>query len=159
MEIILYASIALIAIAFFILVIYLVPALKSLKLTMNSVPKTLDGLEKQLEGVTREVAELLHKTNALAEDIQQKSKDLNTVVYAVKDVGHTVQKFNQSLSTVSQSISNGMVQNKEKISQVVQWGTVLAELRNKWKKNKQEKELSKRDHIYELKRKREKAKS
>ncbi len=63
MIIILYLSVALIAIAFLVLVIYLSKTLKSLQLTLKHVASTLEGLEGQMKGITTETAELLHKTN------------------------------------------------------------------------------------------------
>ncbi|OCA91412.1 general stress protein [Bacillus sp. FJAT-27225] len=137
MEIILYLSVAVIAIAFFVLVIYLSKTLKSLQITLESVSKTLVGLERQLDGVTKETAVLLHKTNALADDIHKKSESLNTVVEAVKNVGTSVNKFNQSVQTIVGSVDRQIDQNKDKISQVVQWSNVLLELKDKWKARKQ----------------------
>ena len=81
---ILYLSVALIAIAFLILVIYLSKTLKSLQGTLDNVATTLSGLEKQLDGVTKETTILLHKTNELASDIQDKSESLNSVVMRLK---------------------------------------------------------------------------
>ncbi|KAB2338867.1 DUF948 domain-containing protein [Cytobacillus depressus] len=137
MQLILYLSVAVIAIAFFILVIYLSKTLKSLQGTLESVSKTLIGLEGQLEGVTRETTALLEKTNALAEDIQHKSASLNSVVDAVKDVGNSVRNFNGSIQKITGSINNQLEENEEKISQVVQWSQVFMELRDKWKMRKQ----------------------
>jgi uncharacterized protein YoxC len=133
MEIILYLSAALAAVAFLVLVIYLAKTLKSLQMTLDSVAHTLTGLERQLDGVTRETTVLLHKTNTLADDIQQKSESLNTVVTAVKDVGNSVQRFNQSIHTISTMVDSQINKNQDKISQVVQWGNVFLELKDKWK--------------------------
>jgi len=138
LQIILYLSIALIAVAFLILVIYLSKTLKSLQGTLDSVSKTLVGLEKQLDGVTRETTELLHKTNALAEDIGKKSENLNSAVLAVKEVGDTVRGFNRSIQNVTSSVNNQIEQNQDKISQVVQWGQVILEMKEKWKMRKQD---------------------
>jgi len=137
MEIILYLSVAVIAIAFLVLVIFLSKTLKSLQITLESVSKTLVGLEGQLDGVTKETAVLLHKTNALADDIHRKSESLNTVVDAVKGVGESVNKFNQSVQTIVGSVDRQIDQNKEKISQIVQWSNVLLELKDKWNARKQ----------------------
>ncbi|ALC89643.1 general stress protein [Bacillus sp. FJAT-18017] len=137
MEVILYLSVAVIAIAFFVLVIYLSKTLKSLQITLESVSKTLVGLERQLDGVTKETAVLLHKTNALADDIHRKSESLNTVVEAVKNVGTSVNKFNQSVQTIVGSVDKQIDQNKDKISQIVQWSNVLIELKDKWNARKQ----------------------
>ncbi|WHY89097.1 DUF948 domain-containing protein [Neobacillus novalis] len=139
MQIILYLSVALIAIAFLVLVIYLSKTLKSLQGTLTSVSKTLTGLEKQLNGVTSETTMLLQKTNALAEDIQHKSESLNSVVDAVKDVGTTVTKFNDTLKNITNSVDKQVVENKEKISQIVQWSNVLLELKDNWQARKEAK--------------------
>ncbi|MGG3560333.1 DUF948 domain-containing protein [Neobacillus rhizosphaerae] len=137
MQIILYLSVALIAIAFFVLVIYLSKTLKSLQGTLTSVSVTLSGLEKQLDGVTSETTLLLQKTNALAEDIQQKSESLNSVVDAVKDVGVTVSKFNGTLLNLTNTVDQQVEDSKEKISQIVQWSNVFLELKDKWQARKQ----------------------
>ncbi|HLO11757.1 DUF948 domain-containing protein [Neobacillus drentensis] len=137
MQIILYLSVALIAIAFFVLVIYLSKTLKSLQGTLTSVSKTLSGLEKQLDGVTSETTLLLQKTNALAEDIQQKSESLNSVVDSVKDVGVTVSKFNGTLLNLTNTVDQQVEDSKEKISQIVQWSNVILELKDKWQARKQ----------------------
>lgn len=135
-EIILYLSAAVAAIAFFVLVIYLAKTLKSLQGTLDSVAHTLTGLEKQLDGVTRETTELLHKTNELAEDIQEKSENLNSVVLAVKDVGHSVQRFNKSIQTITSKVDEEVERSQDKISQIVQWSNVFFELKDKWRAKK-----------------------
>ncbi|MBO0960348.1 DUF948 domain-containing protein [Neobacillus sp. MM2021_6] len=139
MEIILYLSVALIAIAFLVLVIYLSKTLKSLQGTLTSVSNTLTGLEKQLDGVTTETTVLLQKTNALADDIQQKSERLNSVVEAVKDVGTTVSQFNGTLKNITNTVDQQVEESKEKISQLVQWSNIFLELKDKWQARKQSK--------------------
>lgn len=135
-EIILYLSAALAAVAFFILVIYLARTLTSLKGTLNNVSKTLENLEQHIEGVSRETTELLHKTNALADDLHGKSRRLNTVVDAVKDVGESVKKFNQSIQKITASVNSQMEKNEEKVSQIIQWSQVILELKDKWQARK-----------------------
>ncbi|MEH6905488.1 DUF948 domain-containing protein [Neobacillus drentensis] len=139
MQIILYLSVALIAIAFFVLVIFLSTTLKSFQVTLTSVSKTLTGLEKQLDGVTAETTILLQKTNALADDIKQKTDRLNSVVEAVKDVGTTVTKFNGTLQNITQTVDMQVEESKEKISQIVQWSNIVLELKDKWQARKQQK--------------------
>lgn len=140
MEILLYGSAAIAAIAFLILVIYLAKTLTSLQKTLNSVAHTLDGLEGQLKGITTETTELLHKTNELADDLKQKSENLNTAVMAVKDVGTSIQSFNTSIQKVSNKVVTEIENNQEKISQIVQWGNIALEMRDKWKARKKQDE-------------------
>lgn len=137
MEIILYLSVAVIAIAFLVLVIFLSRTLKSVQTTLDSVSRTLVGLEQQLDGVTRETTDLLHKTNTLADDIQKKSESLNGIVSAVKDVGTSVQRFNHSIQSVTTAVDQQLQRNKDKISQVVQWSNVVLELKEKWQSRNQ----------------------
>ncbi|WML54364.1 DUF948 domain-containing protein [Neobacillus sp. PS3-12] len=142
MIIILYLSVAFIAIAFFILVMYISKTLNSVRVSLETVTKTLGGLEKQIEGVTTETTALLQKTNHLAEDLQRKSESLNSVVDAVKDVGTTVIHFNQTLQGITNAVDKQVEGNKEKISQVIQWSNVILELKDKWRSKKQEKALN-----------------
>lgn len=137
MQIILYLSAALIAIAFLVLVIYLAKTLKSLQETLSGVSGTLRGLEKQLDAVMGETHLLLQKTNALAEDIHQKSKDLNSVVTAVKDVGTTISGFNGTIKNITTSVDQTVEESKEKVAQIIQWSNILLELKDKWQARKQ----------------------
>lgn len=139
MQIILSLSAALVAVAFFILVIYLVKTLKSLQAILTGVSKTLKEVEKHLEDVTTETTLLLQKTNVLADDFQHKAKSLNSVVDAVKDVGSTVSKFNGTLNNLSTSFDRQVEENKEKVSQIIQWSDVLLELKDKWRARKHSK--------------------
>ncbi|WP_338750731.1 DUF948 domain-containing protein [Bacillus sp. FJAT-52991] len=136
MEIILYLSAAVAAIAFFILVLNVSKTLKSVDKTLDSLSRTVDRLEGQMQGITSETAELLHKTNVLAEDIQQKAGQLNTVFYAVKDVGSSVQKLNQSVKNVTTNVASDLEKNQHKISQAVQWGSVVKQMVDKFKERK-----------------------
>lgn len=153
MEWLLYVSIAVIAVAFFILVVNISKTLRSLNGTLDSVAKTLNGLEGQLQGVTKETTELLNKTNALAEDIQGKAEKLNSVVHAVQGVGTSIQDLNTSVKRITGSVTNQLERNTETVTQVVQWGNVLMELRDRFKSKKvkdtEEKETPQRVRQYE----------
>lgn len=118
MKIILYLSVALIAIVFFILAIYLIKTLKTVQGTLQSLTKTIEEMEKQIQEIGTETAQLLHKTNAVADDVQKKIESLNVMFDAVKQVGSTVQTFNDSLT-------KKWTANEQKIVQAVQWGNAF----------------------------------
>ncbi|WP_269773229.1 DUF948 domain-containing protein [Bacillus safensis] len=139
MIIILYLSVALIAIAFLILVIYLSKTLKSLQLTLKNVASTLEGLEGQMQGITTETAQLLHKTNKLAEDIQDKSAKLNTVVDAVQGIGGSINQFNTSIKQAAGAVSSSVERNQEKVTDVVSWSNAALEIYKKWNQRKHQK--------------------
>jgi uncharacterized protein YoxC len=138
MEIILYVSIALVAVAFAVLVYFLVQTLKALKHTLQNVASTLEGVEKQLRGVTVETTELLHKTNRLAEDIQVKSESLNSLFVQVKDVGTSLNHLNQSFRKVTTKVAAASEQQSEQVSKVLQWSDAALKMWQKWQINKKE---------------------
>lgn len=140
MQIILYLSVALIAIAFTVLVAYIIQTLKSLKTTLDNVSKTIVDLEQQLDGVTTETTSLLEKTNNLAEDLQNKSASLNSVVDSAKNVGTTVDSFNKSLQSISESVATKVAENENRIAQIAQVGLILVEFRDKFKNRKAKQE-------------------
>ena len=111
-------------------------------MTLDNVAVTLSGLEKQLDGVTSETTMLLHKTNALASDIQQKAENLNSVVDAVKDVGNSVRNFNGSIQKITTTVNQQIDENKDKMAQVIQWSNILLDLKDKWQARKQNKLVS-----------------
>lgn len=133
MEWILYLSIALIAIAITILVIYLAKTLKALQATLVNVAKTVESLEKQLDGLTSESTELLHKTNRLAEDVQKKSEALHTVFEGIEGIGNTIKETNESFRDIRDKIAGGVVRQSENVSQAIQWGNAALEIWEKYK--------------------------
>jgi uncharacterized protein YoxC len=137
MEIILYLSIALIAISFFILVVYISRTLKEFQQTIQSLAKTIHNLEKQVQDITSETAQLLRTTNAVADDIQKKMESLNSIVQAVESVSSTVESFNQSLHHISGTITKKIENHQEKVVQVMQWGNAFLEIWEKWRERKQ----------------------
>jgi uncharacterized protein YoxC len=136
-KIILYLSVALIAISFFLLVVYIARTLVVLQETIRRLTATIDSLEKQMQGITSETTQLLKKTNMLANDVQQKIEGLNSIVRAVSDVSSTVQSFNQSLQQISTSVTKQVETHQEKVVKVMQWGNAFLEIWEKWKERKQ----------------------
>lgn len=139
MKIILYASIALIAISFFILVIYIARTLTVLQETIRRLTAAIDHLDKEVQGITTETTQLLKKTNALADEVQKKVEGLNSLVHAVSDISTTVQSFNRSLQQVSACVTKQVETHREKVVKVMQWGNAFMEIWEKWKERKQKK--------------------
>ncbi|GAA3320411.1 hypothetical protein GCM10020331_031310 [Ectobacillus funiculus] len=66
MEIILYVSALIAAIAFAVLAAYLGNTLVAMRKTLLSLARTTAALEKQLQGVTYETEQLLHKNKCIS---------------------------------------------------------------------------------------------
>ena len=100
-----------------------------------------------MEGITRETTSLLTKTNALADDISEKSEKLNSVVQAVKGMGDSVNGLNTSVQRITSSISKEVGKNEEKIAQVVQWSNIAMGIADQWR---QRKPIDQEDvHVYD----------
>ena len=111
-----------------------------------------------MQGISVETE--LHKTNALADDdIQQKSQSLNKVVAGVDGIGTTIQSLNTKLRNVSDSVTDEIENNADKVAQVVQWSSAAIEVYNHYRASRQEKKVEKEERKLEriekkLKRKR-----
>ncbi|KHD84234.1 DUF948 domain-containing protein [Heyndrickxia ginsengihumi] len=136
MIIILYLSVALIAIAFLFLVISLSRTLKSVSVTLDHVAGTVKDLESQMQGITNETTKILQSTNDLVADIQHKSEKLNTVVDAVEDIGVSATQLSQTLRRVTTTVSSTVGKKQEKIAQALQWGAAIKNIRDKWAERK-----------------------
>lgn len=129
----LYVSALIAAIAFAVLVIYLVQTLKALRTTLENVASTVDSLQNQLTGVTEETERLLHNTNKLTEDLHEKSQALDSLFNQVKEVGNSLGKLNQSFKNISNQVASGTERYSEQVEKVVEWSSALMTIWQKWK--------------------------
>jgi len=123
------------ALAFVVLVFFLARVLSNLNRTLGSVANTTENLERQLDGITMEVTALLHKTNRLVDNVEEKTELLAPVAHALDELGTSLNEVTESVRTVSSSVHVAADENKEQIAQAVRWGSVAVEL---FKKNKTE---------------------
>ena len=72
MEIILYVAVAIIAIVFAVLSVFLIKVLKSTEKTLSNTAEMIDSLQGQINGLSKETTMMLHKTNVLADEVQSK---------------------------------------------------------------------------------------
>jgi uncharacterized protein YoxC len=142
MEWILYISVALIAAAFAVVSIFLVKALKSLDETLKHTAETVERLPGQIDGLANEATILLHQTNRLAEDIQEKTGALDSTFHAVKEAGDSLKAVNDTVKGTTEAISNQVKNQSDKITEAIRWGNTLFALWNKWQSQK------KRKHTY-----------
>lgn len=133
MIIILYLSVAVIAVAFAVLVYFLSQTLRSAQKTMDDVASTLEDVQEQMKGLNGETTELLHRTNLLAVDVQKKSASLNSIIDAVHGFGESLNDVNASVKKVTSSIESSGEANANKVAQAVQWGKAAIDLIQRWK--------------------------
>ena len=72
MEAILYISVGVIAIAFVILVVYIITTLKTLSKALEQVSNTVNNIEGQVKGITTEAESLLQKNKYINKGFAKK---------------------------------------------------------------------------------------
>lgn len=143
MEWIISVSVAIIAIAFCVLVYYVVTTLKTFAKSLEQLTTTVDRLEGKVDEITTETTGLIKKVNTLTDDVQEKSAKLNKIFDFSEEIAKTIYKFNESLSDISAGILKQVRENQDKIVQVIQWGNIILELKEKWSEMKQRKRSEK----------------
>lgn len=139
MEWIIPVSVAIIAIAFCVLVYYVVTTLKTFAKSLEQLTTTVDRLEGKVDEITTETTGLIKKVNTLTDDVQEKSAKLNKIFDFSEEIAKTIYKFNESLSDLSAGILKQVRENQDKIVQVIQWGNIILELKEKWSEMKKRK--------------------
>lgn len=132
MVIILYLAVAVIAVAFAVLVYFLAQTLQSAQKTMDDLASTLEGIQVQMKGLNEETTELLHRTNLLASDVQKKSQSLNSIFNAVEGFGDSLGDINTSVRKVASRIEQDGQENAGKVATALQWGRAAVDLFQRW---------------------------
>lgn len=126
--IILYIAALIFALAFAALVIFVIASLNPI---LKEVKDTLAVLRQEINNITTEVTGLLHKTNNLVEDLENKSAKLDSVFDGINTIGHTLNDLIETLSRISSKLTQTVKKEDEKIAQVIKWGSALLKLRRK----------------------------
>lgn len=123
-------SIALIALAFVILVVYLIIALRSLNRTLQQVNETLGETRQKIDDMTTESVKLLRNTNEISGNLHQKLESLDPLFKVVSLVGNqavnTVESFKSQKKEASEDeeelVSSSKSQNR--VLEIVEWVAV-----------------------------------
>lgn len=90
-------SVAVIAIAFVVLVAYLITMIKALRITLNQVNQTLVETRRQLDEVGGQVQKMIEHTNQISFDLKQKVEALNPIFKSAANVGEILERKTFSL--------------------------------------------------------------
>lgn len=115
------------AIAFLILVIFIVLFIRSLTKTIDSVTETVDEvtktlaiLKKDVDGLSLEAQGLLNKSNTLLDDVNYKVAKIDPLFTAVGDVGLSLSEVNGATRDLVLNITNSANDSVEKVKTKVQ---------------------------------------
>lgn len=84
-------SLAVIAVAFVLLVIYLIVTLKTLKLTLNQVGYFIFDARKQLDEMGVEAKKAIDHANQISVDLKYKMDTLNPLFQSVENIGEVLE--------------------------------------------------------------------
>ncbi|MFC0298762.1 DUF948 domain-containing protein [Geobacillus jurassicus] len=133
MEWLLYGSVALIALAFLLLVVYIARTLVVLQETLRRLAAAISHADEQVQTVAKEVHELLRVANGIAFDVQKKAEKLDGAVEAVGEIGGTVRTLNRALRQAAAALSARASRGQEKWMKVLRWTNVLLDIWEKWR--------------------------
>ncbi|WP_426449770.1 DUF948 domain-containing protein [Paenibacillus sp. S-38] len=113
------ASVAIAAIAFVALVVFLIMTLRSVSALLGQTNGIMREIQQQVSGLSAEATEVLRHTNEVTVDVRNKLHSIDSVVYSVKNVGDAVEEITSSLKQASASVA-GTVRSKvvETVKQV-----------------------------------------
>lgn len=86
-------GVLIIAIAFAVLVIFLLKPLSKLASVLNSVQQTTDQLPSTLDSVAGQVSEVLHTSNSTLDNVNKQVVEISPVFHVIGEIGNTSNKL------------------------------------------------------------------
>lgn len=115
-------SLGVIAVAFVILVIFLVITLLSVRRTLQHVNKTLVTARHKIDEMSMESMKLIRHSNDISEDLQHKLLLLDSIFQAVSLVGdHALDKAQSFRSEKIEAAENQSFKSKNIFSDLTEW--------------------------------------
>ncbi|TCN01195.1 uncharacterized protein YoxC [Paenibacillus sp. BK033] len=93
MDIFIQIIIAVITVAFVILMFFLIQTIKALTATLNEVRNTVGELRTDVSMISGDVKEMIHNTSEMTMDVRTKLRSLDVVFATVHDIGQTLHSF------------------------------------------------------------------
>ncbi|RKN85420.1 DUF948 domain-containing protein [Paenibacillus ginsengarvi] len=136
-------SVACIATAFIVLVVYLVAALQTARASLKQVNETLVHIDAKLDAVTGETVKLMQQTQQIADNVQGKMNSLDTLFHSIGQVGESVSEVTASVKQVSATVSNSVRLAGDKVNrernttaELMEWASLALHLWRKWQSRK-----------------------
>ncbi|WP_055105240.1 DUF948 domain-containing protein [Paenibacillus ihumii] len=107
-------SVALIAAAFIVLVVFLVKTLKAAEKSLDKTTQTLQEIQKTVDELSYEVKQVVRQANSITVDVEHKMKQLDPVLESVKNVGDVLNEVTLAAKQVSTSLMGRMKKSSPK---------------------------------------------
>lgn len=106
-------SVALIAIAFAVLVFFLIKTLNSAKNSLDKVSQTLQEVQKTIDELTYEVKTTVRHANDITADVQGKIEKIDPIMDSVKNLGDVLSELTMTVKQVSVTVIDKFRKNRE----------------------------------------------
>lgn len=106
-------SVAVVALAFVVLVVYLVKTLKAAEQSLHTTTTTLQEVQKTIDQLGFEVKQIVKQANDLTGDIQHKMKQIDPVLESVKNAGEVLNEVTLATKQVSVALA-GRIKNRQR---------------------------------------------
>ncbi|WP_342552802.1 DUF948 domain-containing protein [Paenibacillus sp. FSL R7-0652] len=97
-------SVALIAVAFAVLVFFLIRTLKSAQGSLDNVSQTLQEVQKTIDELSYEVKQTVRHANDITADVQHKMKKIDPVMESVENLGEVLSEVTAAAKQVSTTL-------------------------------------------------------
>lgn len=108
-------SVAVVAAAFVVLVIYLVRTLKAAEHSLKRTTETLKDVQKTIDELGNEVRQVVRQANELTGDIQHKMKQIDPLMESVKHAGEVLSEVTLATKQVSAALASRIASRPLKV--------------------------------------------
>lgn len=108
-------SVALIAVAFVVLVVFLIKTLKAAEKSLDKTTQTLQEVRKTIDELSYEVKQVVRQASDITGDLQQKLNQIDPVLESVKNTGEILTEVTQAAKQVSTALI-GKVKPHEEVA-------------------------------------------
>ncbi|MFD1775225.1 DUF948 domain-containing protein [Paenibacillus rhizophilus] len=106
-------SVALVAVAFAVLVFFLIKTLNSAKDSLDKVSQTLQEVQKTVDELTYEVKTTVRHANDITADVQGKIGKIDPILDSVQNLGEVLSELTLSVKQVSVTVIEKFRKNRE----------------------------------------------
>ncbi|ULL13754.1 DUF948 domain-containing protein [Paenibacillus sp. H1-7] len=99
-------SVAVIALAFVVLVAFLIVTLRSMSALLGQTNNTIRELQYDLKDLSKQATDLLQHTNEVTVDVLHKLQSLEPTFDSVKQVGEAVEEITSSVKQASTTVAH-----------------------------------------------------
>ncbi|GIO64917.1 hypothetical protein J43TS9_64910 [Paenibacillus cineris] len=115
MHMIMSLSVALIAVAFAVLVVYLIKTLLAAKSSLEKTTQTLQEVQQTIDELSYEIKQIVRHANDITADVEHKMKQIDPVMNSVKNLGEVLSELTLAAKQASTTLIHKFKQPKHQV--------------------------------------------